>query len=101
MAKYVGKIFQVANRHLGIKKQGCHYVHVTWYNPFSRKFRCKVITSLEDKHVLSKTERKILGTTPFYLSDRTYYLFRKKLYPDIREGNITPIPVPKTEGFEG
>ena len=100
MAKYVGKIFRVNNRRLNIKRKGTHYVHVKWYNPFTRKFRCKVITSLEDKKVLSNEEKKMLSTTPYHKEkDNTYNLFSKRKYSKLRNGDIEPIPIKKTKGF--
>ena len=101
MAKYVGKIFQVSNRILGLRGNRCHYVHVTWFNPKTKKFRCRIITSLEDVSVLSKSERKVLQTTPFIKSNETFFLFKKKKYKDLREGHVAPIPVGRTQGFDG
>lgn len=100
MAKYVGKIFRVNNTALNIKRRGTHYVHVTWYNPFTRKFRCKVITSLEEEKRLSNNERTVLQTTPFHKKEENVYaLFSRKKYNKLRNGKITPIPIIKTEGF--
>ncbi|MBQ8229683.1 MAG: hypothetical protein IJZ32_03195 [Clostridia bacterium] len=101
MAKYVGKIFRVNNTALNIKRRGTHYVHVTWYNPFTRKFRCKVITSLEDKKVLSEDEKRVLSSTPYHKEkDNTYNLFSKRKYSKLRNGDIQPISAQKTKGFE-
>ena len=101
MAKYVGKIFKVNNTALHIKRRGTHYVHVKWYNPFTRQFRCNVITSLEDKKVLSDNEKKILSTTPYHKEkDDMYNLFSKRKYTKLRNGEIKPIPVQKTKGFD-
>lgn len=100
MAKYVGKIFRVNNAALNIKRRGTHYVHVKWYNPFTRKFRCKVITSLEDKKILSDEEKRILSSTPYHKErDNTYNLFSKRKYSKLRNGEIQSIPVQKTKGF--
>ena len=100
MAKYVGKIFKVNNTALNIKRHGTHYVHVKWYNPFTRKFRCKVITSLEKEQKLSVEERRVLQTTPFLKKEEgTYLLFSKNKYNKLRNGKIVPIPATKTEGF--
>ena len=101
MAKYVGKIFRVNNAILNIRRRGSHYVHVKWYNPITHKFRCKVITSLEDKKVLSDKEKRILSSTPYYKEkDNTYNLFSKRKYAKLRNGEIEPIPVKKTKGFD-
>ena len=100
MAKYVGKIFRVNNTALHIKRRGTHYVHVKWYNPFTRKFRCKVITSLEDKKTLSDKEKRVLSSTPYHKEkDNTYNLFSKRKYTKLRNGEIQPIPIQKTKGF--
>lgn len=100
MAKYVGKIFRIENVRLNIKRRGTHYVHVKWFNPFTRKFRCRIITSLEDKKVLQESERTILNSTPYYKeSNSTYNLFSKNKYIKLRSGNIEPIPTNKTVGF--
>ena len=61
MAKFVGKIFKVSNNKIGIRNDGAHNVHVVWYNPFKRKFRCKVITSLES--AAQKTRSDCLNVT--------------------------------------
>ena len=101
MSKYVGKIFRVNNTALNIKRRGTHYVHVTWYNPFTRKFHCKVITSLEDKKILTEDEKRVLSSTPYYKeTDNTYNLFSKRKYSKLRNGDIQPIPIQKTKGFE-
>lgn len=58
MAKFVGKIFRIPDRYLkNILGNGAHFVHVTWYNPKNHKFRCKVITSLEEISSVPKSER--------------------------------------------
>ena len=101
MAKYVGKIFKVSNAALHIKGNGTHYVHVKWYNPFTHKFRCNVITSLEQTTTLIGEERSILNTTPFHKKEENVYaLFSRHKYNKLRSGKITPIPITKTEGFE-
>lgn len=101
MAKYVGKIFRVSNKALKIKGKGTHYVHVKWYNPFTRKFRCNVITSLEDKRDLPKEKRHNLHVMTFHKEDeRTYHLFSRDKYEDLRNGQIVPIPVHKSKGFK-
>ena len=52
MPKYVGKIFKVDNRTLKLKGSSTHYVHVKLYNPFTRKFKCRIVTSLENFWVI-------------------------------------------------
>lgn len=100
MAKYVGKIFRVNNTALHIKRRGTHFVHVKWYNPFTRKFRCKVITSLEDKKRLPTNKRKNLHAMTFHKENEdTYCLFSRNKYEDLRNGKIVPISVHKTSGF--
>ena len=100
MAKYVGKIFKVNNAALKIKRNGAHYVHVTWFNPFTKRFRCKVITSLEDKFDLKDKNKRILGAGPFHkVSDDIYCVFSKGKYERLRAGKISPISVSKTKGF--
>ena len=100
MAKYVGKIFRVNNTLLKIKRNGTHYVHVKWYNPFTRKFRCKIITSLEKQTKIDSNNKRLLGRTPFHKeNDVVYSLFLKNKYSKVRNGEIEPIPVTKMEGF--
>lgn len=102
MAKYVGKVFKVSNNKLGIRNSGAHNVHVTWYNPLKRKFRCKVITSLESEETLVGKQRKKLNRTPYVKkpgTDDDYYLFKRGKYRSIRNGNLTPIPITKVDGL--
>lgn len=102
MAKYVGKIFKVSNNKLKIKGNDAHYVHVKWYNPFSKKFKCKVITSLEDKVVLNDDNRKNLHNAIGYYDKRSnsFSFFDKKKYTKLRNGEITPLPISKLTGFD-
>ena len=101
MAKYVGKIFKVNNQKLNIRGKGYHFVHVKWYNPVTRKFRCRVITSLEKEQKLVGSEREILKNTPYFSKrDDTFALFSKSKYKKLREGKIEPIPTTKTQGFD-
>lgn len=100
MAKYVGKIFKVNDKDLKIRGNGSHFIHVTWYNPFKRKFRCKVITSLEDKKVLEGKQIKSSRLTPHVKRGNIFNLFKKKKYNKLRNGHIQPIPITKTEGFD-
>lgn len=102
MAKYVGKVFRIPNSRLGIRNNGTHYVHVTWYNPFKRKFRCKTITSLETEKTLEGKQYKELRRTPYIKkqgSKNVFRLFKREKYPRIRDGRLTPIPVSKTNGL--
>lgn len=101
MAKYVGKIFKVPNNKLGIHSSGAHYVHVAWYNPFKRKFRCKVLTSLEEKKELIGKQIKQTGKTAYAKgSGNTFFLFKKRKYKLLREGKIQSIPVQNLQGFD-
>ncbi len=103
MAKFVGKIFQVSNNKLGIRNSGAHYVHVTWYNPFKRKFRCKIVTSLESEKALNGKQLKELKTTPYVKKRGTkniFRLFKRNKYAKIRKGEIQPIPESKLQGFD-
>lgn len=102
MAKFVGKIFKVSNNKLGIRNDGAHFVHVTWYNPFKRKFRCKVITSLESEKELNGKDLKQLKTTPYVKkrgSKNVFRLFKRNKYGKVRKGEIIPIPENKLKGF--
>ena len=100
MAKYVGKIFRVTNKDLKIKGKGVHYVNVTWYNPVTHKFKCKIITSLEDKKALSNEEKYLLNIVPYNREGgNTYNLFARRKYAKLRIGEIEPIPVQKLKGF--
>lgn len=102
MAKYVGKVFKVPNSRLGIRNKGAHYVHVTWYNPFKRIFRCKTITSLEMEKTLEGKQYIELRRTPYIKkegSTNTFYLFKREKYTSIRNGKLVPIPILKTKGL--
>jgi len=102
MAKYVGKIFKISNKDLNIRGVGAHNVHVQWYNPFKRVFRCRVITSLETSKELDGKLKKELDNTAYYYDKKNnvYHLFRKKRYLKLRSGVIEPIPMEQTKGFE-
>ena len=100
MAKYVGKIFRVNNKILRIKGSGSHFVHVKWYNPFTHKFRCHIITSLEEKKVLTRDKRNNLHIMSYHKeNENTYCIFNRKKYEDLRSGKITPIPVSCANGL--
>ena len=100
MAKYVGKVFKVDNRALKLKGSTAHYVHVKWYNPFRRIFKCRIITSLEKRKFLGDNKRA-LGSTPYHKNeDGSYSFFEKQKYSKIRDGKIEPISVRKTTGFD-
>lgn len=102
MAKFAGKIFKVSNNKIGIRNDGAHNVHVVWYNPFKRKFRCKVITSLESEKELNGKELKQLKTTPYVKkrgAKNTFRLFKRNKYAKVRKGEIVPIPESKLQGF--
>ena len=96
MAKYVGKIFEVSNSALGLRGNGTHKVHVKWYNPFKRVFRCKVLTSLEDKTKDLSTIKNSRKTNTYITKrDGEFYLFDKGKYERLRNGQIMPIPMSK------
>ena len=100
MAKYVGKIFRVNNKDLKLKGSATHYVHVQWYNPFTRMFKGKVITSLEKRKFVGENKRA-LGATPYHKNeDASYSFFEKQKYSKLRSGKIEAIPVTKTNGFD-
>ena len=100
MAKYVGKIFKVNNAALKIKRNGAHFVHVKWFNPFTKRFKCKIITTLEDKRELKGDDKRVLGTGPFHKErGDVYSIFSKGKYERLRNGDITPIPVSKNKRF--
>ena len=101
MAKYVGKIFKVDDKKLKIHGNGIHYVHVKWYNPFTRKFRCHVITSLEDQITIPAMERhKVLSSNAYHQIDKnTFNIFNRGKYRKLRNGDIEPIPAKKAKGF--
>lgn len=102
MAKFVGKIFRIPDRYLkNIRGNGAHFVHVTWYNPKNHKFRCKVITSLEEINTVPKSERgRHKGKTYAVYDDNHLAFFKYRKYSDLRNGDIQPIPVNKTKGFK-
>ena len=99
MAKYVGHIFKVNNAALGIKRSGSHYVHVKWFNPFSRKFWCKIITSLEERKSLDQIKASKKAKICLKGGGDDFYIFAERKYAKLRNGEIVPIPVDKTEGF--
>ena len=102
MAKYVGKVFKVDDKKLKIRGNGAHYVYVKWYNPFTRKFRCRVITSLENRKVIPERERhSVLSSNSYYpVDNNTYNIFSRHKYIKLRSGIIEPIPVNKMKGFD-
>lgn len=103
MAKYVGKIFQVTNRKLGIKRNGAHYVDIVWFDPKMKTFLGKVITSLEEKCVIPREERQKLKNNIFIQSKDNKDLFRifeKNKYYKVRNGEIDPIPADDMHGFD-
>lgn len=101
MAKYVGKVFKVPDRHLGIRGKGAHMIKITWYNPFKRLFYGRVITSLEDRKVLNSEERKYLHLQNYHKeSENVFLLMKRNKYEKLRNGKITPIPVTKAKGLD-
>lgn len=100
MAKFIGKIFKFDNKTLKIRNDGSHYVHVKGFNPFTRKYYCRVITSLEHKVTVGKSDRKLMKKIPSYhISGNDYYVMTRQKYKQMRQGKITPIPMSKTVGF--
>ncbi len=102
MAKYVGKIFKVPNSKLKIHGNDIHYVSVKWYNPFTHMFKCRVITSLEDKVSLSslKGETAKIACISYDPKTKTNLLLNKRKYKQLRNGSIEPIPINKCENFD-
>ena len=100
MAEYVGHIFKISNKVLRLPRRGTHYVHVTWFNPRTKMFRCKIITSLERQMNLPKDRRQILSTGPSaHIEGDTFNLYDARTYKKLRAGVITPIPTTKSHGF--
>ena len=102
MAKYVGKIFKVSNNKLNIRNGGVHFVHVKWYNPFTRKFKCKVITSLDKKKTIpaNKRGKAFAGKIVTKIKNDDFVVFSKSEYDKIRTGEVEPIPVTQTENLD-
>lgn len=100
MAKYVGKIFRVDNKTLKLKGSSTHYVHVKWYNPFTRMFKCRIVTSLEKRKFLGENKSALVSTPYHKNEDGSYSFFEKQKYSKIRSGKIEPISVSKTKGFD-
>ena len=103
MAKFVGKIFKASDNVLGVRGNGAHYFKVVWFNPFKRKFHCKIITSLErTEKVEPKKKRQQLKNKAYVKKEgnnNEYCVFNRGKFEDLRNGDITPIPVPQTQGF--
>ena len=100
MAKYVGKIFKIPDKHLRLRGNGAHMVKITWYNPLKRIFYGRVITSLEERKVLTKEDKKFLHLQTYHREqDDVFLLLKRNKYEKIRNGNITPIPVTKAKGL--
>ena len=102
MAKYVGKVVQLPNSILKLQGSGTHYVHVKWFDPKSKLFHCKVITSLEERVVFSKGKKK-MGKSPYFREKGSpvVNVFLRGKYEEVRKGLIDPIPIGKTSGFDG
>lgn len=102
MAKYVGKIFKVSNPKLKIHGNDIHHVSVKWYNPFTHMFKCRVITSLEDK--VSQPELKgdtaKVACATYDAKTKTHSVLNKRKYKQLRNGSIEPIPINKCENFD-
>ncbi len=100
MAKYVGKIFRVPNKFLGLKGEKTHNVYVSWFNPFKRKFNVKIITSLEDKKSFNDYSYKKGDCAVFDEKDKSHFVLNRSKYVKLRQGKITPIPFNKCENFK-
>ena len=102
MAKYVGKIFRINNSKLKIRGNDVHYIHVKWFNPFSRKFKCRVITSLEDmKHKTTVNKSYLEKVYSSYNNEReSFCILNKKKYKKLRNGYIEPIPLDRCVNFD-
>lgn len=100
MAKYVGKIVRINNKTLRIREDGVHFVHIQWFNPVTKKFYCRVLTSLE--HVLdanpnpSDGEPMIAGKSKKY----KFYTINPRKYSQLINGKFQIIPLRKTRGFD-
>lgn len=102
MAKFVGKIFRVSNSKLKLHGNDIHYVDVKWYNPFNHKFKCRVITSLEErlgKTELSSEQAKI-ACSVYDTKTQTHCVMKKNKYIQMRNGKIEPIPITQCENFD-
>lgn len=102
MAKFVGKIFRVSNSKLKIHGNDIHHVKVKWYNPFNHKFKCRVITSLEervDKTALNGETAKV-ACSVYNTKTKTHCLLSKTKYKQLRNGKIEPIPITECENFD-
>ena len=103
MAKYVGNIFKLPNSITKVQGKGNHFVHVTWFNPKTKLFRCRIITSLEEKRTLGDIVAEGINTKKYPHQKgkgNIFYVFDKSKYRRIREGKIVPIPMSQTKGFD-
>ena len=100
MAKYVGKVFKIPDRQLGIRGNGAHMVKITWFNPFKKLFHGRVITSLEERKFLKKEDKKYLHLQNYHKeSEDVFLIMKRSKYEKLRNGNIVPIPVTKVNGL--
>ena len=101
MAKYVGKIFRVANPKLKIRGNETHFVHVVWYNPRNKLFKCRVITSLEDAYPKTSVDRRILNKScrTYNKENETHCVLNARKYRWLRRGKVEAIPTEQTENF--
>ena len=102
MAKYVGKIFNVGNNKLKIRSSNSHAVYVERYDPKTKKFNCKVITSLEKEHYKKSVNKAFLQNRNYSYNKATdnYCVLNQSKYKKMRNGVITPIPTNKTKNFK-
>ena len=100
MAKFVGHVFRIPDRNLGINGNGSHYVKISWYDRRNRCFTGKIITSLEEHYDFPKSKRTVLETSHHMkVGDNTFAVIKGRKVFDIRKGKIVPIPVSKTKGL--
>ncbi len=101
MAKYVGKVFKIPDRHLGIRGKGSHYVKISWFDPHEKIFHGQVITSLEEHLPKSGlTSDDFRYRVHKKVGDDLYAVVKKRKIIDIREGRVVPIPIRKAEGLK-
>lgn len=96
MAKYVGKIFKVDNKKLGLRKSRTHFVYVQWFDPKNKNFKCRVISSLETERYFEKDDPhrfEINGSLHHKNDENSFCFFKDDHYERLRNGDIEPIPM--------
>jgi len=101
MAKFVGKVFRIPDRYLGIKGHGTHYVKISWFDPREKIFHGKIITSLEE-HLpkSSMTPNDFRYRSHKRINNDLFAVVNNKKITDMRDGKIVPIPVSNAKGLE-